>query len=147
MTTRPSAALSRRLQNMRSAGRDAGFTILEVIVAFVLFTLVSASATVALVNAFDSAHTSQQRIDAADVAQRILDQTRALAADQVKGDTQGIPPPIRESESFVWKRTITFPGSATQCSPGTPFTVSVLVYQQQTNKFLARTDSVITCPR
>ena len=145
MTTRLlKTALSRRLHRMRSAGRDAGFTILEIMVAFTIFTAICASATVAVVNALNAAHGNQQRIDAANVAQSILAQTQALAEAQRNGTTSSTAT-VRQSETFVWQRTIQFGGTATQCSPGASFTVHLLVYQQQTNKFMARTDSVIAC--
>lgn len=140
MTPRPSTALRRRLPS----ADDAGFTILEVLVAFTLFTIVSLTATVAIVNSLNAAHSSQQRIDAANVAASIIATTQNQTQTAVNGTTP-FTASVKQSEDFSVVRTITFNNGATTCSTGASFVVNVVVRQTQTNKFLARSDSVITC--
>lgn len=124
---------------------EAGFTVLEVLVSFVLFAFVSATATFAIFTSINSSHLSQQRGDAAGVAQSYI--------AQAASNTTTVGPEVAKSysasvsgEQFTVLRWITFSASgATQCSQGASFTVDVVVKQPQTNKFLARSDSVIAC--
>ena len=67
------------------------------------------------------------------------------AAQSAANGTSTYTASVKQSEDFTVKRTITFSGGATTCSPGAAFVVNVTVYQQQTNRFLARSDSVVTC--
>lgn len=128
---------------------DAGFTVLEVLVSFTLFVLVSATATVAIFTSINTSHLSQQRGAAAGVAQSYIAQAAANAATAAVEDgsqASGTHNATVANEHFNVQRWITFslPGE-TQCSRGSSFTVSVVVTQAQTNKFLARSDSVIAC--
>ena len=143
VTTRLLIALRQRLRRATCAA-DAGFSLLEVMVAFTVFTILCASATVAIVKALNAAHGSQQRIDAANVAQSFIASAQAAAQSAANG-TSTYTASVKQSEDFTVKRTITFSGGATTCSPGAAFVVNVTVYQQQTNRFLARSDSVVTC--
>ncbi len=127
----------------RDEARDAGFTLIEVIVSFIIFAVVSGAATTAIVKAIQSSHTSQQRIDAANIAQKYVTFTGDMSAIKAGAQTPFVDS-VR-NEQFTVKRTITFNGSATSCSPGASFTVHVIVAQKQSNAFLARTDSVVAC--
>jgi Tfp pilus assembly protein PilV len=144
VTSRLLTALRRRLRHASSATRDAGFSLLEVMVAFTIFTILCGTATVAIVSALNAAHSSQQRIDAANVAQSIIAKSQAEAQNAANG-TFTYTASVKQSEDFTVHSTIAFNGGATTCSPGGSFVVNVAVYQQQTNKFLARSDSVVTC--
>ncbi|MDT4938251.1 MAG: hypothetical protein QOG80_1922 [Pseudonocardiales bacterium] len=143
MTSCLSTALRHRLNRLTRA-RDAGLTILEVVVAFALFTIVSATATIAIVSVLNASHGSQQRIDAANVAQSFIASAQAAAQTAGNGTTSYLAT-VKQSEDFTVNRTIQFSGGATKCSPGASFVVNVVVFQKQTNKFLARSDSVVTC--
>jgi Tfp pilus assembly protein PilV len=57
---------------------DAGFTVLEVLVAFVLFAVMAGASTTAILNANASSNTTQDRVTAADLAQQDLQQARSL---------------------------------------------------------------------
>ena len=147
MTSRPlsvRAALRHRLRRARSTAIDAGFSLLEVMVAFTVFTILCGTATVAIVSALNASHSSQQRIDAANVAQSTIASVLARAQLAVNGTTP-FTANVKQGEDFAVQQTIAFNGGATKCSPGATFVVNVAVYQKQTNKFLARSDSVITC--
>ena len=139
---------------------DSGFTLLEAIVSFMLFVVVMGSAIYGIVNALNASHSSQQRVDAANVAQAFVAQARSnpqsvdlsqpntklLTANPVVGSgTNG----NAASEQFTAVRYITFSApDESKCTPGGMFMVNVLVYQgtSTSGKFLARSDSVVACP-
>jgi prepilin-type N-terminal cleavage/methylation domain-containing protein len=127
-----------------TADGDGGFTLLEVIVSFVLFAIVAAGATTGIVAALNASHSSQQRVDASNLGQQDL--ALALAAyrsgtmPQASTYTSGVT-----NEQFTITRTVTLTGGATACAPGGSFTVHVEVRQKQTTTFLAQTDTVIAC--
>jgi type II secretory pathway pseudopilin PulG len=139
---------ARYAANGASSSNDGGFSLLEVVVSFSLFAIVAGGATTGIVSALQAAHTSQQRIDAANMAQRDL----ALVSSAYSNGSGVGAIPVQAnyvqtvgSESFSVVRTVAMQGSATACSPGQSFRIGVQVSQQQTGKFLARTDTVIAC--
>jgi type II secretory pathway component PulJ len=125
----------------RNDRRETGFTLLEVVVSFVLFAIVAGAAVTGIVSSLKASHTSQQRVDAANVAQTYvsLEDTKS-----VQNGTSSFTAVVK-NEQFSVQRTIAFEGSATTCAPGASFAVHVLVSQQTSGAFLARTDSVIAC--
>lgn len=72
----PAAGFRRRWAMRRCA--DDGFSLIEVMVAFILFMIVSASATVAIANATKTSSTTGSKIAATNLAQQYLQQARAL---------------------------------------------------------------------
>jgi prepilin-type N-terminal cleavage/methylation domain-containing protein len=125
---------------------DDGFTLIEVLVSFVLFVIVSTSATFAIVAALHASHTSQQRIDASNVAQRFMADQQQNAQRAVNGSATY--PASVKNEDFNVQRTISFFYGSTQCNPGGSYAVNVEVSQMQKDgnyRLLARSDSVITC--
>lgn len=145
-----------RLARMRSQQRDAGFTVLEALVSFVVFTIVATSASYGLANAIDASHVSQQRVNASGIAQQFVAEAIRQANDiaPVEGRTTFAGVGQKDSsgaqhaaeETFTVVETITYdnPGS---CITGTLFYVHVVVRQAQTNQFLARSDARVACPR
>ena len=69
--------LARRVRAGAAADHDGGFTVIEVVVAFMLFAIVGTAATTAVVDATKSSHGTQQRVQAADVAQQDIAQSIA----------------------------------------------------------------------
>ena len=134
------------LDRLRAHGRadDGGFTVVEVVVASVIFAIVAIAAIAGVTSAVKSSHSTQQRVQAADAAQQ--DIAQAVAAYQA-----GTMPSSTNytatagSESFAVHRTVAFVGTATACSTGTSFTVHVEVRQKQTDDFLAQSDTVVAC--
>jgi len=143
MITSIASAVRRRMAS--AADADAGFTVLEVLVSFVLFAVVAASATYGIVNALQTSHTGQQRVDAANIAQAYIAATEIRTQDAQTEVARPLTAPAG-SEKFAVLRWITFstPG-ATQCSAGQTFTVNVTVSVASTGTFLARSDSIVAC--
>lgn len=124
---------------------DDGFTVLEVLVAFTVFVIAASTATFALYTSINASHVSQQRSAAAGVAQSYIAQAAANSATVGPESAKPYSAAVG-SEQFTVLRSITFSvAGETQCARGSSFTVNVVVNQMQTNKFLARTDSVIAC--
>ena len=144
MNSRFATALRRRLA--MAASGDAGFSLLEVSVSFILFITVAASATYGIVNALQTSHTGQQRVDAANIAQSFIAQTESNTINVQPESARQVATFPLGSDKFIVLRWITFTTTgATQCSPGETYTVSVVVEQQSGGRFLARSDSVGAC--
>lgn len=140
----PLQRLRRRFSDVTDpAGRDAGFTLIEVLVSFVLFVVVAAAATTAIVSSQNAAHIGQQRVDASNVAQSFIASVQQNTQTSTNGTTT-LTASVK-GEDFSVTRTIAFFYGATACNPGGSYKVSVEVRQKQTNTFLARSDTVITC--
>jgi prepilin-type N-terminal cleavage/methylation domain-containing protein len=140
---------------------DAGFTLIESIVSFVIFAIVAASAATAIYKAVHASHLTQQRANAAGVAQSVIAdaiaQTNTNRVAPEPGKTilsnVGCDPKLKTcaataaaAEQFTVTRTISFDAGGDTCAPGSLLTVSVVVVQAQSGQFLARSDSKIACP-
>jgi type II secretory pathway pseudopilin PulG len=149
--------LADRLSRMRDRQDDAGFTVLEALVSFVIFAIVATTASYGLVEAINASHASEQRVNAAQVAQfwvaDAIMRASTIGGTPVEGQTtysdvggtsNGVG--YAAAERYTVVETITFdnPGS---CLTGTLFWVNVVVKQYQTNAFLARSDARVACPR
>jgi type II secretory pathway pseudopilin PulG len=134
---------------------DAGFTLIETLVSFLIFTVVATSAAYGINNALQASHVAQQRVDAADLAQYFISDAilRANTIPPVEGktilsnistkDTSGNH--NSQQETFNVIETVRFDTGS--CNSGRLFTVNVEVHQAQTNQFLARSDARVACPR
>lgn len=126
------------------ASRDAGFTLIEVIVSFVLFATVIGGATTGIVNSLRAAHVSQQRTDAANLAQQYIATARANA--QFAKDSTVTNADHVGNEWFTVAQTVAFDSGYSSCAvTGATFAVRVLVYQKATGAFLARSDARVLC--
>lgn len=139
--------------------QDAGFSLLEALISFVVFAAVATGASFGIVKALNSTHLTQQRVEAADVAQYFVADAIRTASTIAE-----IPPPgqtisfgvgadgltdahsYAEGEGFKVVETIVY-DTGGSCNTGTMFTVNVEVYQAQTSQFLARSDARVACPR
>jgi type II secretory pathway component PulJ len=145
-----------RAAQLRAAQRDAGFTVLEALISFVIFAIVATTASYGLVKSIEASHASQQRVDAADVAQYFIADAirRANTIPPVEGKTifsrvggsDAAGNTNAAEEQFTVVETVAYddPGS---CNSGTLFWVHVIVRQAQNSKFLARSDARVACPR
>lgn len=141
---------------VRGTSRDAGFTILEALISFLVFAVVATSSSVAIYNALKASRTTQQRVDAADLAQFFISKAirEASTIPPVEGNTiltgvgdtgQAGTGHTAEGEQFNVIETVKF--DAGSCNSGRLFTVNVEIRQAQTNQFLARSDARVACPR
>jgi prepilin-type N-terminal cleavage/methylation domain-containing protein len=154
MTTRHCInKLRERIATGTEQSNDAGFTLIEVIVSFIVFSIVAASAATAIFRAINASHVTQQRVGAAGVAQSIIANAIAQANANTAAPEQGKTilsglgnGQSASKEEFIAVRTITFDSGGDTCAPGTLFTVNVMVKQAQTGQFLARSDTKIACP-
>ena len=60
-----------------ATSNDAGFTLLEVMVSFLIFAIVAASATAAIVTGIKTSNTTRDRVTAASLAQAAIAKARA----------------------------------------------------------------------
>lgn len=123
---------------------EAGYTVIEVVVAFVLFAIVATAAIAAVVNATQTSHSTQQRIQAADFAQQDIAQSVAAYQDGTLPASTSYTA-TAGSESFTVSRTVAFVGSATACSSGNSFSVHVQVSTTTSSSVLAQSDTVVAC--
>jgi type II secretory pathway component PulJ len=152
MTNARTDRLRRRMR--RAAGTsDAGFTLLEALVSFVVFATVLVSASVAIVNAMHASHITQERVQAADQAQAIVAEAirKANTIAQIPPPGETLNPHIgdnagTERTDFKVVETVVYDNGGS-CDTGTMFTVNVEVYLVQTGRFLARSDARVACPR
>jgi type II secretory pathway pseudopilin PulG len=99
-------------------GDDAGFTVAEVIVAFLLFMILAGSAGVALTSAVRLSRANEARVVAANLAERQMEAVRGMAAaDIVDGDAPTVTVDLDGRQYFVDQRTTldTTGGSGAAC--------------------------------
>jgi type II secretory pathway pseudopilin PulG len=147
--------MARRLRAAAGRSADAGFTLVEALVSFVIFAVVATSATMGIINALNASHVAQQRIDAANVAQAFISDAirRATTIPPVEGKTiisnvsskDASGNAVAGEEQFTVVEWVRFDSGS--CNSGRLFTVNVEVHQAQTNQFLARSDARVACPR
>jgi hypothetical protein len=149
--------ISRRLTRVTGSG-EAGFSLIEAIVSFMIFSIVAASSSYAILKALNASHVSQQRVDASAIAQYWVNDAIRQASTIAEipppgitissgvGDSNGASGHYAEGEQFKVVETVVYDNGGS-CNTGTMFTVNVEVYQKQTNQFLARSDARVACPR
>jgi Tfp pilus assembly protein PilV len=138
MTSRWTAPL-RRLRH--PVDREDGFALLEVLVSFVLFAIVSASATVAIANSIKVSNTTRNRVTATGLAEAALAQARANTTALM-----ATPTTTSTSGAYTVARTATVPVvSGVRCPAGQTMPVTVTVTWLQTGNRSVRLDTVIAC--
>ena len=132
---------------IRSRDDEAGFTLVEVVVSFVLFAVVAGAAATGLLRSIQASSTTEQRSDAANVAQTFIASTRANSQN-AKNGVSTVAAAVGKNQ-FSVSRTIAFDHSATTCSSGATFVVDVVVYPIAHNVVssaaLARSDARVLC--
>jgi prepilin-type N-terminal cleavage/methylation domain-containing protein len=141
-----------RIRATPATSDDAGFTLIEVIVSFAIFAIVTAGATTAIYKAIHASHLTQQRTEAAGVAQAVIADAIAKANDSSIQPEAGVSilsnvgdAKTAAQEDFTVVRTIAF-DDGTTCAPGKLFTVNVVVKQTNSGQVLARSDTRVACP-
>lgn len=121
--------------------RDDGFALLEVLVSFVLFAIVSASATVAIANSITISNTTRNRVTATGLAQAAITKARADTASLMAAPTS-----TTTANGYTVTRTATVPViSGIRCPAGQTMPVTVTVTWPTNGIRSVRIDTVIAC--
>ena len=121
---------------------DEGFTLLEVVVSFILFAIVAASATAAIANSISASNTTNNRVAATNLAQQAIAKARADHAT-----LESSPNATTTSGNYTIAQTATIPTSgSTTCPVGStiPFTV-IVSWKDGSATRSVRMDTVIAC--
>jgi len=132
--------VSARVRYARSA--DAGFTLLETIVSFIIFAFIAVSATAAIANSISTSSATKHRVAAANLAQQTIAKARA---DQTA--LKATPNTTTTDGAFTIAQTAVVPTSgATSCPVGSSIPVTVKVSWKDDSKVRSvRMDTVIAC--
>lgn len=98
---------------------DGGFTMAEVIVAFVLFMLLAGTAGVALTHTLQISHANSSRVVAANLAAREMEIVRGLNANDIADGTAATQTVVIDGQNYYLDRTATLDvagGSGSACS-------------------------------
>jgi len=141
--------LDRIRLRLHSAADDDGFSLLEVVVSFVLFAIVASAATAAVGNSIRTSDTTARRVEATQVAQQDIEKARAMKPAQISAT--GYPITVTAgSGTFTVTRTVSY-SSGTSC-PGTPvagtqyyLNVTDVVTWPGNDGRTVRMDTVLSC--
>ena len=140
-------------RNTESRNREGGFTLIEVVVAIVLFSIISASAIAAISSAIKTSNLTRYRIAATNLAQQNLELARqqptGLATATATASTAAIGRQtytVSRNVSVSAVATPTGTTSATSsCPVGSVLQVSVQVRWGAAANQVVRQDTVIAC--
>lgn len=127
----------------RSSGpnEDAGFTVLEMLISFVVFAIAAASATAAIANSIKISNTTDNRVTATGLA--------AAAIDQARADTTSLiadPDTTTTTDAYTVTRHATVPeAGGIRCPAGQTIAVTVTVTWRDSGSRLVRVDTDIAC--
>lgn len=128
-----------------TASDDAGFTMMETVVSFVIFAVVATAASTAIANAISTSSDTRDRVTATNLAQAAIAQARA-------NTTAVESTPNVASTETVGNRTYTVTRKATvplvsgrRCPAGQTMPVTVIVTSAGSNSRTVRVDTVIAC--
>jgi type II secretory pathway pseudopilin PulG len=140
MTSRSSAGLGCARFALRD---DSGFTLIEALVAFVLFIVMSVSATYALVSTIRLSHMTQNRVAAANLANQAVEQLRLQnnANSQLDASTRTV---VLRGTRFTVTPVLN-PISTAACPLGTTRKVTVIVSWNGSGARSPRYDTVLSC--
>jgi Tfp pilus assembly protein PilV len=109
----------RQDEAVSTVSRDAGFTVLEALVSFVLFAIMAGASISAIVNATQSSNTSQDRVTAANLAEQDLQQARSQKAPNYPVAVAAHTVTVG-NKSFTVQRTISNPSCPVSTDPNNP---------------------------
>ena len=147
------AVIARRLHLLRThAAHDEGIILPEILVSMLIFAVVAAGATTAVMGGINANSITQNRVSTANVAQQALQQARNLTTDQLAATPAATSSATVGAGKYTITRTVTFtPAGSTACpstlATGTPHAAIVHVSVSGTGDH-ARTvamDTVIAC--
>jgi len=121
---------------------DGGFTLLEVVVSFTIFAIIASAAVVAIVNGIKVSDYTSDRVQAANVAQAVLQQAQANPSGVIATPTPAPSITSVGGKSFVVARTASVPAG---CPAGSSIPVTVVVSWTNGSSRQVRMDTVIAC--
>jgi len=141
--------LDRIRLRLPDASADDGFSLLEVMVSFVLFVIVASAASAAVANGIRTSDSTTRRVQATQVAQQDIEKARSIKASLVSA--AGYPLTVAVgNRSFTVTRTVSW-STGSSC-PTTP-TAGVEYYVNVTDVITwagnsgrsVRMDTVLAC--
>jgi prepilin-type N-terminal cleavage/methylation domain-containing protein len=127
-----------------AATRDAGFTVIEAIVAMTIFVIVSAAAIAAVFGGIQSSNNTNNRVGAANIAQSDLEQARAQGTPSA---TSYPTAPTSGGPTFQVTRSVTMPppSATATCPDGSSIKVGVTVSGPGNSGRSVSMSTVIAC--
>lgn len=121
--------------------RDAGFTVLEMLISFVVFAIAAASATAAIANSIKVSNTTDNRVTATGLAAAAIDQARADTTSLISN-----PDTTTTTGAYTVTRDATVPeAGGIRCPAGSTIAVSITVTWRDGQSRLVRVDTDIAC--
>jgi type II secretion system protein I len=127
-----------------AATREAGFTVIEAIVAMTIFVIVSAAAIAAVFGGIQSSNNTDNKIGAANIAQSDLEQARA---EGTPSPTSYPTAPTSGGPTLHVTRRVTMPApsASATCPDGSSIQVGVTVTGPGTSGGSVSMSTVIAC--
>ena len=131
---------------------DGGFALVEVLVGMIIFAIVSAGATLAIIGGAQSNSVSQARVGAANIAQQALQRAESLPRASLAATPSTTSTVTVGSATYSVQRQVTYtPATASACPTtivsGTPYAMVVHVVVSGTgqNSRSVTMDTVLAC--
>jgi Tfp pilus assembly protein PilV len=136
-TTRSSAGLG------RVSDDDSGFTLMEALVSFVLFTIMATTATWGLLNLIKLTGVTTNRTTAANLATQELERMRFES--NTGHEVDSVPQTVKLHGITYTVTPSASPAASDPCSTGSSRKISVIVTWNSTPARSARYDSELAC--
>jgi prepilin-type N-terminal cleavage/methylation domain-containing protein len=109
------SASTNRVRARPDVRDDRGFTLIEVMVSFVIFAIVASAATLAVVNGISTSKATSDRVGAANVAQQELEHARAMPRASLAAAPTATSTTTVGNNAFTTTRTIAYAPAGSAC--------------------------------
>ncbi len=150
MSPRPVGALCHRLSRVTRDGDD-GFTLVEVIVAFVIFMVVAGGATFTVLGGLQSSRATHSQVSGTNVAQQEIERARSMPRASLTATPTATTTTVLGSEKYTSTRTISYLPNGASCPTGIAtdaphkIAVTVTVTWPSSKGKTIRMDTVLAC--